>query len=93
MLKGAIAAAVTPLRDAGEALDEDAVGAYVEFLARSGIDGQLRRYAPVGNCALGPIQDEEYRGWRAHVTSIERRFPSSCTNRLALIRRVLPESH
>jgi dihydrodipicolinate synthase/N-acetylneuraminate lyase len=41
MLKGAIAAAVTPLRDAGEALDEDAFGPYVDFLAAGGIDGVL----------------------------------------------------
>jgi len=41
MLKGAIAAAVTPLRDAGEALDEDAFPPYVDFLARGGLDGVL----------------------------------------------------
>jgi dihydrodipicolinate synthase/N-acetylneuraminate lyase len=41
MLRGAIAAAVTPLRDAGEALDEDAFAAYVDFLAGSGLDGLL----------------------------------------------------
>jgi dihydrodipicolinate synthase/N-acetylneuraminate lyase len=41
MLKGAIAAAVTPLRDAGEALDEDAFGPYVDFLAAGGVDGVL----------------------------------------------------
>jgi dihydrodipicolinate synthase/N-acetylneuraminate lyase len=40
-LGGAIAAAVTPLRDAGEALDEDAFGAYVDFLAAGGLDGVL----------------------------------------------------
>jgi dihydrodipicolinate synthase/N-acetylneuraminate lyase len=37
----AIAAAVTPLRDSGAALDEDAVGPYAEFLAAGGIDGIL----------------------------------------------------
>jgi dihydrodipicolinate synthase/N-acetylneuraminate lyase len=41
MLRGAIAAAVTPLRDAGEALDEDAFAPYVDFLAASGLDGVL----------------------------------------------------
>jgi dihydrodipicolinate synthase/N-acetylneuraminate lyase len=41
MLRGALAAAVTPLRDAGEALDEDAVAPYVEFLATAGLDGLL----------------------------------------------------
>ena len=41
MLKGALAAAVTPLRDDGEALDEDAFGPYVEYLAAGGLDGIL----------------------------------------------------
>ena len=41
MLKGALAAAVTPLQDAGEALDEAAVGPYVDFLAGAGVDGLL----------------------------------------------------
>ncbi len=41
MLRGALAAAVTPLKDAGEALDEDAFAPYVEFLAAGGVDGLL----------------------------------------------------
>jgi dihydrodipicolinate synthase/N-acetylneuraminate lyase len=41
ILRGAIAAAVTPLRDGGEALGEDAFGPYVDFLASSGLDGIL----------------------------------------------------
>jgi dihydrodipicolinate synthase/N-acetylneuraminate lyase len=41
MLRGALAAALTPLRAAGEALDEDAFGPYVDFLARGGVDGLL----------------------------------------------------
>src|SRR2546425_9094157 len=41
MLRGALAAAVTPLRDAGEALDEDAFAPYVDFLAAGGVDGLL----------------------------------------------------
>ena len=40
-LRGAIAAAVTPLRDGGEALDEEVFGPYVDFLAGSGLDGVL----------------------------------------------------
>jgi dihydrodipicolinate synthase/N-acetylneuraminate lyase len=39
MLRGAIAAALTPLRD--DALDGDAVGPYVEFLAAGGLEGLL----------------------------------------------------
>jgi dihydrodipicolinate synthase/N-acetylneuraminate lyase len=41
MLRGALAAALTPLRDAGEALDEVAIGPYVDFLAAGGVDGLL----------------------------------------------------
>jgi dihydrodipicolinate synthase/N-acetylneuraminate lyase len=39
MLRGALAAAVTPL--AGDRLDEDAIPPYVEFLADAGLDGLL----------------------------------------------------
>ena len=41
MLRGALAAALTPLRDAGEALDEDAIPPYVDFLVAGGVDGLL----------------------------------------------------
>jgi dihydrodipicolinate synthase/N-acetylneuraminate lyase len=41
MLKGALAAAVTPLRDGGEALDEDAFAPYLGYLADGGLDGIL----------------------------------------------------
>lgn len=39
MLKGALAAAVTPLRAEGEALDEGAFAPYVEYLSAGGLDG------------------------------------------------------
>jgi dihydrodipicolinate synthase/N-acetylneuraminate lyase len=41
MLRGALAAAVTPLRDEGADLDEDAFGPYLDFLAAPGLDGIL----------------------------------------------------
>jgi dihydrodipicolinate synthase/N-acetylneuraminate lyase len=41
VLKGAIAAAVTPLRDGGAALDEAAFEPLVGFLAEGGVDGLL----------------------------------------------------
>ena len=41
MLRGALAAAVTPLRDDGAALDEDAFRPYLDFLAAGGLDGIL----------------------------------------------------
>jgi len=39
MLRGALAAALTPLRDEGESLDLDAIGPYTDFLAGAGLDG------------------------------------------------------
>ena len=41
MLRGALAACVTPLRDGGEALDAAAIPAYVDFLVQGGLDGVL----------------------------------------------------
>src|SRR5687767_8558514 len=41
MLRGALAAALTPLRDGGSALDEDAFEPYCAFLAAGGLDGLL----------------------------------------------------
>lgn len=40
-LRGALAAAVTPLRSGGAELDLDAVPAYVDYLAAGGLDGLL----------------------------------------------------
>jgi dihydrodipicolinate synthase/N-acetylneuraminate lyase len=40
-LRGALAASVTPLRENGSALDEDAFGPLVEFFVREGLDGVL----------------------------------------------------
>jgi dihydrodipicolinate synthase/N-acetylneuraminate lyase len=40
-IAGTLAAAVTPLRDGGERLDEDAFGPLLEFYAASGIEGLL----------------------------------------------------
>jgi dihydrodipicolinate synthase/N-acetylneuraminate lyase len=41
MIRGAFAAALTPLRDGGGALDETAFAPYVGFLADGGVDGIL----------------------------------------------------
>ena len=41
MLRGALAAAVTPLRDDGAALYEEAFRPYLDFLAEAGLDGIL----------------------------------------------------
>lgn len=39
MLRGVLAAAVTPLRDGGEAVDEAAIQPYADFLTDAGLDG------------------------------------------------------
>jgi dihydrodipicolinate synthase/N-acetylneuraminate lyase len=41
MLQGALAAAITPLRDGGTAVDDRAFEPYVDFLAGGGLDGLL----------------------------------------------------
>lgn len=41
MLRGVLAAAVTPLRTDGEELDDEAFSPYVEYLAAGGLDGLL----------------------------------------------------
>jgi dihydrodipicolinate synthase/N-acetylneuraminate lyase len=41
VIEGALAAAVTPFRDGGAALDEEAFGPLVDFLAAGGLDGIL----------------------------------------------------
>jgi dihydrodipicolinate synthase/N-acetylneuraminate lyase len=41
VISGAFAAALTPLRDGGAALDQDAFAPYVDFLVAGGIDGVL----------------------------------------------------
>jgi len=41
VLKGALAASITPLRDGGAAIDEAGIGPVVDFLHRGGLDGVL----------------------------------------------------
>jgi dihydrodipicolinate synthase/N-acetylneuraminate lyase len=41
VLHGTLAAAITPLKDDGAALDEDAFAPYVDFLVHGGLDGML----------------------------------------------------
>jgi dihydrodipicolinate synthase/N-acetylneuraminate lyase len=41
VLRGALAASITPLRDGGAALDEDGFAPVVDFLAEGGLDGLL----------------------------------------------------
>jgi dihydrodipicolinate synthase/N-acetylneuraminate lyase len=63
MLKGALAAAVTPLTNAGEGLDEDAFAPYVAFLAAGGVDGLLA----LGTTGEGFLLPLEQRMRAAHL--------------------------
>jgi dihydrodipicolinate synthase/N-acetylneuraminate lyase len=65
MLRGAIAAALTPLRDGGARLDEDAFGPYCDFLAGAGLDGLLA-FGTTGEGVLFSV-DERKRGVRLFV--------------------------
>jgi len=53
----AIAAALTPLRDGGSRVDEDAVAPYVEFLQAGGVDGVLA----LGSTGEGILLDPRER--------------------------------
>jgi len=72
MLRGAIAAAVTPLRDAGEALDEDAFAPYLDFLAASGLDGVLA-LGTTGEGFLLPVE-QRMRAAQLFVEASQRRL-------------------
>src|SRR5688500_1037738 len=65
MLRGALAAAVTPLAD--DRLDEEAFGPYVEYLAASGLDGLLA----LGTTGEGLLfaRDERKRALELFVTA------------------------
>src|SRR5438132_9439922 len=73
MLRGALAAALTPLRDAGEALDEAAFAPYVEFLAAGGVDGLLA-LGTTGEGFLLPVE-QRMRAARLFVESAKGRLP------------------
>ena len=64
-LKGAIAAAVTPLREQGASLDEAAFGPYADFLVGAGLDGILA-FGTNGEAVLLTVEERQ-RGlelWR-----------------------------
>lgn len=75
MIQGALAAAVTPLRGGGSALDEAAVGPLVEFLAAGGLDGVL----VMGTTGEGILLGVEER------TRVCDLFVDGCRGRLAVV--------
>jgi dihydrodipicolinate synthase/N-acetylneuraminate lyase len=72
VIKGTLAAAVTPLRDGGATVDEDAFEPLVEFLAGAGLDGILA----MGTTGEGILLSLEER---KRVTDI---FLSACAGKL-----------
>ena len=75
MLRGALAAALTPLRDGGDALDADAFGPYVDFLASAGLDGVFA----LGTTGEGVLLAEEERRRALEL------FRDAADGRLALV--------
>jgi dihydrodipicolinate synthase/N-acetylneuraminate lyase len=72
MLEGALAAAVTPLRESGGEVDEDACAPLVEFLAERRLDGILAMGTTGEGILLSPAE-------RRHVTDL---FVAACAGRL-----------
>lgn len=72
MIEGALAAAVTPLRDGGAALDEDAFGPLADFLAGGGLSGILAMGTTGEGILLSPAE-------RRRVTDL---FLEACAGRL-----------
>lgn len=72
MLRGSLAAAITPLRGDGAVLDEDAFGPYVDFLVESGLDGILA----VGTTGEGILlsTEERRRAAELFLAAAARRF-------------------
>ncbi len=72
MLRGALAAALTPLRDAGEALDEGAFAPYVDFLVQGGVDGLLA-LGTTGEGFLLPVE-QRLRAAQLYVEAAQGRL-------------------
>ena len=72
MLRGALAAALTPLRAAGEALDEDAFAPYVDFLVAGGVDGLLA-LGTTGEGFLLPVE-QRMRAAQLYVEAAQGRL-------------------
>src|SRR5204862_5192797 len=72
MLRGALAAALTPLKDAGEALDVAAIAPYVDFLVAGGVDGLLA-LGTTGEGFLLPLE-QRLRGAQLFVDHSQGRL-------------------
>jgi dihydrodipicolinate synthase/N-acetylneuraminate lyase len=74
VIEGALAAAVTPLREGGACLDEEAWGPLVDFLAAGGLDGVLAMGTTGEGILLGPSERER----------ATRLWVEACRGRLAV---------
>jgi dihydrodipicolinate synthase/N-acetylneuraminate lyase len=74
VLKGALAASITPLREHGSALDDDAFGPLVDFYVEAGLDGMLA----LGTAGEGILLRIEERRRAADL------FLQAADNRLAV---------
>ena len=72
MLEGALAAAMTPLRDGGSRFDDDAFGPYCDFLAGAGLDGLLA-FGTNGEGVLFSVEERK-RGLRLFVKAAAGRL-------------------
>ena len=72
MLRGALAAALTPLRDGGASLDADAFGPYCDFLAAGELDGLLA-FGTNGEGVLFSVE-ERRRGVRLFIEASRGRL-------------------
>jgi dihydrodipicolinate synthase/N-acetylneuraminate lyase len=70
-LAGTIAAAVTPLRDGGARLDDEAFGPYADFLVGAGLDGVLA-FGTNGEAVLLSVE-ERRRGLELWLGAVEGR--------------------
>lgn len=72
MLRGNLAAAITPLAEGGQRLDEDAFAPYVDFLIAGGLDGMLG----LGTTGEGILlsMDERKRAAELFVSAAAGRF-------------------
>jgi dihydrodipicolinate synthase/N-acetylneuraminate lyase len=72
MLHGCLAAALTPLREGGARLDDDAFGPYCDFLVDGGVDGLLA-FGTNGEAVLFTVE-ERRRGLRLFVEAADGRL-------------------
>ena len=84
MLRGVLAAALTPLRDDGAAVDDAAFGPYTDFLAAGGLDGVLA-LGTTGEGILLTVE-ERRRELDEHVVRNVARRDSSVPARIRPLR-------